>query len=198
MANSVKKYFNYFGLPYTATIEEVKIVYRSMAKRLHPDVNPSKNAEEEFLQLKKSYDYLSDYFENGKRYNETILHKASKPTTQPAPKVKKTRREFIQEKLKAKFQSTVNQFIASKSFRIGFLFDTVFDWFKLILSISVYLLFPLMSIITGSSFTEFIGITAFSSIFFLPIAIFTYIGFAERNTFRKSILKAVKAVLNKS
>jgi hypothetical protein len=194
---SVRKYFTYFGLPYTASLEEVKAVYRKMAKRLHPDRNKSTNAHEEFTELQQNYDVLTKYIENGRRSTTNTYQYYQKPNSQPAPKAKKTRREIIQEKLQAKFNQSVNQYITSQSFRIGFIVDTFFDWFKLILAISVFLLFPIMSIISGSDFVEFIGITSFSSIFFLPIALFTYIGFNERNRYRKAILKAVKAKKNK-
>jgi hypothetical protein len=193
---SVRKYFTYFGLPYTASLEEVKAVYRKMAKRLHPDRNKSTNAHDEFTELQQNYDTLTKYIESGRQSSANTYY-YQKPKPQPTPKVKKTRREIIQEKLRAKFNQSVNQYINSQSFRIGFLADAFIDWFKLILAVSVFLLFPVMSIISGSDFVEFIGITAFSSIFFLPIALFTYIGFNERNRYRKAILKAVKATQNK-
>lgn len=196
MSYSVRKYFTYFGLPYTASLEEVKAVYRKMAKRLHPDRNKSNNAHDEFKELQQNYDTLTKYIESGRQSTANTYY-YQKPKPQPTPKVKKTRREIIQEKLRAEFNQSVNQYINSQSFRIGFIVDAFFDWFKLILAVSVFLLFPFMSIISGSDFVEFIGITAFSSIFFLPIALFTYIGFNERNRYRKAIFKAVKAIQNK-
>lgn len=168
MSYSVRKYFTYFGLPYTASLEEVKAVYRKMAKRLHPDRNKSNNAHDEFKELQQNYDTLTKYIESGRQSTANTYY-YQKPKPQPTPKVKKTRREIIQEKLRAEFNQSVNQYIKSQSFRANFLYNTIIDWFKLILVISVFLLFPVMSIISGSDFVEFIGITAFSSIFFYPL-----------------------------
>jgi curved DNA-binding protein CbpA len=116
---SVRKYFTYFGLPYTASLEEVKAVYRKMAKRLHPDRNKSTNAHDEFTELQQNYDALTKYIESGRQSTANTYY-YQKPKPQPAPKVRKTRREIIQEKLRAEFNQSVNQYINSPTFRLTF------------------------------------------------------------------------------
>lgn len=44
----------------TATPDEVKAAYRHWAKQLHPDVNPSPEAQSQFQQVKEAYDVLND------------------------------------------------------------------------------------------------------------------------------------------
>lgn len=48
------------GLRRTATKEEIKRAYRRLAKKLHPDVDPSREAHERFLAVKEAYEVLSN------------------------------------------------------------------------------------------------------------------------------------------
>jgi len=48
------------GLDDTASIEDIKIRYKSLAKKHHPDANNgSKNAEKKFIVLKEAYNLLT-------------------------------------------------------------------------------------------------------------------------------------------
>ena len=57
-------YYADLGVSRTATLEEIKTAYKRKARRLHPDVNPGPEAEEEFKKVSQAYDVLSD---QGKR-----------------------------------------------------------------------------------------------------------------------------------
>ncbi len=48
------------GVPRTATGEEIRRRYRELAKELHPDVNPSQNAEERFKNIARAFETLGD------------------------------------------------------------------------------------------------------------------------------------------
>lgn len=52
------KYYRLLNLPSTASVSEIKKAYRAKAKQLHPDLNPSPNAEEDFVELNEAYEYL--------------------------------------------------------------------------------------------------------------------------------------------
>ncbi|NLJ54682.1 MAG: molecular chaperone DnaJ [Intrasporangiaceae bacterium] len=53
-------YYADLGVSRDATAEEIKRAYRKAARRLHPDVNPGPEAEEEFKKISQAYDVLSD------------------------------------------------------------------------------------------------------------------------------------------
>lgn len=55
-----KDLYEVLGVSRDATDEEIKKAFRRQARKLHPDVNKSPNAEEEFKELNEAYDVLSD------------------------------------------------------------------------------------------------------------------------------------------
>jgi len=56
-----KDYYNILGVKENADPEEIKKVYRRLAKQCHPDANPNnKQAEERFKDVSEAYDVLSD------------------------------------------------------------------------------------------------------------------------------------------
>lgn len=55
-----KDLYEVLGVSRNATDDEIKKAFRKQARKLHPDVNKSPNAEEEFKELNEAYDVLSD------------------------------------------------------------------------------------------------------------------------------------------
>lgn len=53
-------HYEVLGLEHSATPEEIKKAYRRLARELHPDVNPSADAQEKFKLVTHAYDVLSD------------------------------------------------------------------------------------------------------------------------------------------
>ena len=57
----VKNYYEILGVAANAPADEIKMAFRRLARRYHPDVNPNdKSAEEKFKQINEAYDVLSD------------------------------------------------------------------------------------------------------------------------------------------
>lgn len=64
-----KNYYILLGVSNTASSDELKIAYRTLAKKYHPDKNPnSKTAEENFKEIQQAYTILSNP-EKRKRYD---------------------------------------------------------------------------------------------------------------------------------
>ena len=65
-----KDYYEVLGVPKTASAKEIKSAYRKLARKWHPDVNPTKKkaAEEKFKEISEANEVLSDP-EKRKRYD---------------------------------------------------------------------------------------------------------------------------------
>jgi len=55
-----KDYYEIMGLEKTATDEEIKRAYRKLARKYHPDVSKSEDAEERFKEVGEAYEVLKD------------------------------------------------------------------------------------------------------------------------------------------
>ncbi len=64
-----KDYYKILGVSRTATPNEIKTVYRRLARKYHPDVNPGDQAAEaRFKEINEAYEVLAD-LEKRKRYD---------------------------------------------------------------------------------------------------------------------------------
>jgi hypothetical protein len=56
----VKNYYKILGLSSSASKSEIKVAYRKLAKKYHPDKNKSKQASQLFIEVNEAYAFLSN------------------------------------------------------------------------------------------------------------------------------------------
>lgn len=60
MRRTVETYYDILGVRKDATPDEIRAVYRRLAKQYHPDINPDPNASERFILIQQAYETLID------------------------------------------------------------------------------------------------------------------------------------------
>ena len=68
MSVQYKDYYEILGVPRSASQEEIQKAYRQLARKYHPDVNKSEDAEQKFKDISEAYEVLKDP-EKRKRYD---------------------------------------------------------------------------------------------------------------------------------
>jgi hypothetical protein len=59
-SKSVKDYYAILGVSPKATLEEIRLAYRKLARIYHPDLSTEVDAEERFLEVNQAYDVLAN------------------------------------------------------------------------------------------------------------------------------------------
>lgn len=79
----MKNYYTILNLKENATDEEIKLAYRTLAKKYHPDVATSQSSTQMFSDINEAHDVLSDATKRAAFDKE--LAESRKPKTNPNP-----------------------------------------------------------------------------------------------------------------
>ncbi len=76
-----KSLYETLGVSENATQSEIKKAYRTLAKKFHPDINKTPEAEEKFKEINGAYEVLGDEEKNDNMTNMVIVCLAGKTFT---------------------------------------------------------------------------------------------------------------------
>jgi molecular chaperone DnaJ len=83
MSTTKQDYYELLGVPRKASAKDIRTSFRKLARKYHPDLNPSdKSAEEKFKQLQEAYDVLSDS-KKRQMYDQYGFYSDNIPTEAP-------------------------------------------------------------------------------------------------------------------
>jgi hypothetical protein len=134
---------------------------------VHPDVNPSVNAHEEFIALNQAYEYLVKVKSGQVFDNQKNKYTEAKPNYSDEELFRDSRKRSA-EQAKIKYEEFVN----SSYYKSELAINAVIDYFFLFLILIVYLLFfSGLVILLG---VPGILLTGFFSLLFVPLFIHTY------------------------
>lgn len=160
-------YYEVLGIPDSATLDEIKRAYRKMVSKVHPDVNPSVNAHEEFIQLNQAYEYLVKE-KSGQVYDDQKRQYAPPKPNYSDDDLFQDSRKRATENAKVKYEAFIN----SEYYKSQIVINSVIDYFFLGLILIVYLFFfGGMIFLLG---TTGLMITGFFSLLFIPLFINSY------------------------
>ncbi|MBA2649022.1 MAG: DnaJ domain-containing protein [Legionella sp.] len=77
---SQKDYYKIMGLDQNATEKDIKIAYRKLARKYHPDISKESNAEERFKEMGEAYEVLHDPNKR-KEYDNALKYQAYSQNT---------------------------------------------------------------------------------------------------------------------
>jgi len=64
-------YYDFFGIPPTASTEDINTAHKALAKKYHPDINSSEDAHEKMTMLNEAHEVLSDSIKR-EEYNKKL------------------------------------------------------------------------------------------------------------------------------
>ena len=136
----IQKYYIILGISPAATIAEIKKAYRSKAKSMHPDVNKSPNAHEQFVLLNEAYEYLTSVGSSNSSASQS--NSASSQWTEQD--WEEQQRENAKERAREYARMRYEEFLKSDQYKEQVVVDTVVLHLSVFFSILLLTVFPIV------------------------------------------------------
>lgn len=96
---AAKDYYQVLGISRGASAEDIKLAYRRLARKYHPDVSQLPGAEEHFKAVNEAYDTLSDSSKRRKYEQQQTTHKPNQTagSVKEPPPTRKVDVAFFEE-----------------------------------------------------------------------------------------------------
>ena len=136
----IAKYYEILGINRQATLNDIKKAFRTKAKQLHPDVNKSKNANQQFILLLEAYEYLVNR-KTGKVFEGDTVTTKRYTTYQ-----RWQDNEAARARHRAEYYSRVNyqKFSDSEYYKTITSLDTILGYIGYFLSLAILVLSPII------------------------------------------------------
>lgn len=135
-----QKYYAVMGLTPSATLDDIKKAYRNKAKQLHPDRNPSPNAEAEFIELQEAYEYIEALHKNGSRIKKDPqideFEKWWRAAAQEAER---------KEKQKRNAQMRYEEYLKSDEYKHAKSLNTIVNFITALFSFFILIVLPIIA-----------------------------------------------------
>lgn len=132
----MKDYYHFLGVSETSSVDEIKRAYRRKVSTVHPDVNPSPNANDEFIELNEAYEHLIKA-KTGFVFDNTTDQYA-KPRRAPAEA------DFVDEaraRAREYAKKEYSEFVNSSYYKTHIALFSIFDYFMFGLMSVVFIAF---------------------------------------------------------
>ena len=141
----VKNYYKSLGLSSSATKAEIKVAYRQLAKKYHPDKNKSKEASQLFIEINEAYAFLTN--ENSPFQNQdgdkTSTRRRSKYSEEELKKRMEWARKYAHyKKIKEERVIELEYYKINNSFRKKII--TLINWVSICFAFLIFLDFKIL------------------------------------------------------
>ncbi|MCF8255712.1 MAG: J domain-containing protein [Bacteroidia bacterium] len=134
----IEQYYEILGVNKHATLADIKKAYRQKAKQLHPDVNNSPDANEEFILINEAYEYLQN-IKTGKIYrNNKESYSGRKTNYQTNEDWERTEREEARARAQRHAQMEYEAFIKTDFYKTTLSLNVIADFFSILTTLLIF------------------------------------------------------------
>ena len=126
---TISDYYRILDLEYGSSVEEIKKAYRVKARKYHPDINPSPDAIDKFVEATEAYEFLIS--------NYSKIISGEEEFRRVMEEWKKYRQSNARRRATVYARTSYSQFKNTKFYRTTRILDATAIFFSLVFSVVV-------------------------------------------------------------